>query len=194
MLYRTAPHVQPHTHWGALAFTLLIAIGISALVAQTLSADLLLGPSRRAQSAARPAPTVAPTPSVAAPAASDLHSRLVSQPLPLVIFAGDTTRISLTFRNTGTTAWIKGSAAEARLGIVGEDSNFFSLGLAVDWLMPTRPAVQSEARVEPGQTATFAFDLKGTKPGRYVLPVRLLVEGVTWMEDEAVKVDITVRE
>ncbi|MGH2500418.1 MAG: hypothetical protein ACRDF0_10080, partial [Candidatus Limnocylindria bacterium] len=135
-----------------------------------------------------------PAPLVAAPPAALLHSAWQSQSLPPVISLGGTTTVSMLFRNTGDTPWIKGTAAEARLGVVGDDPRWSEAGMAVNWPAPTRAAAQSEAVVAPGQIATFRFAVKGTLPGVHTLRLRPVVDGVAWLDDQGAHVVVTVRQ
>ena len=132
-------------------------------------------------------------PDVAAPPAGALHSRWVSQSPLRVVSLGATTTISVSFRNVGSTPWIRGSAAEARLGVVNDDRRFFELGFAHNWPAPDRPARQTESVVDPGSIASFRFEVRGTVTGVHRIPIRPLVEGVTWMEDEGAYVEFWVR-
>ena len=130
---------------------------------------------------------------VATPPAGALHSRWVSQSPLRVVDLGDITTLSISFRNVGSTPWIKGSSAEARLGIVNDDRRFFDLGFAQNWLAPDRPAAQLESVVSPGSLAIFSFQVRGAVTGVHRIPLRPLVEGVTWMEDEGAYVEVWVR-
>lgn len=130
---------------------------------------------------------------VAAPPAGALHSRWVSQSPLRVVSLGAMTTISVSFRNVGSTPWIRGSAAEARLGVVNDDRRFFELGFAHNWPAPDRPARQTESVVGPGAIASFTFEVRGTVTGVHRIPIRPLVEGVTWMEDEGAYVELWVR-
>ena len=67
----------------------------------------------------------------------------------------DKALVSVVLRNTGSTAWRKGTEQEARLGIPGNSPDLAFLGDA--WPTPERPAVQWEDIVPPGGTATFSF-------------------------------------
>ena len=129
---------------------------------------------------------------VPAPAASALRSRWVSQSAPQVIGLGKVVTASFVFRNIGSAAWVRGSAAEARLGVVGDDTRLFDLGMAVGWLAPNRLAVQAEDVVDVGELATFTFRLRGSVTGLHHLAVRPVVDGVTWMDDEGAYLDILV--
>ena len=64
--------------------------------------------------------------------------------------------------------------------------------MRVDWPYWNRPAIQSEPIVRPQQLATFTFKVAGAAPGTYRLNLRPVVDGVVWLEDEGVYVDIRV--
>ncbi len=126
---------------------------------------------------------------------SDLgyHSKWVSQSAFPVLDPGQTSAdLTITFRNNGSRPWVKGVAGQqANLGIHNDDRTWASLG--VGWLTPDRPAAQSEASVAPGQNATFTFRVKAPPtPSTYVLSLRPVIDGVTWLEDEGVFVAVTV--
>ena len=127
------------------------------------------------------------------PPAAALHSRWVSQSPLSVVDLGDVTTLSISFRNVGSTPWIRASSAEARLGVVDNDRRFFDLGFAHKWLAPDRPAAQLEDVVSPGSLANFSFQIRGAVTGVHRIPLRPLVEGVTWMEDEGAYVEVWVR-
>jgi N-acetyl-anhydromuramyl-L-alanine amidase AmpD len=99
--------------------------------------------------------------------------------------------VSVVLRNTGSTAWRKGTPQEARLGIPGNSPDFAFLG--DDWPTPERPAVQKEDIVPPGATATFSFKVKGAQPGTFVVPLRGVVDGGAWMDDLGMFTVVTVR-
>lgn len=135
--------------------------------------------------------TVGAGPSLPSP--HTFHSAFVSQTLWPTISVGETTTYSVTFKNTGTTTWVKGTATEARLGVNRDDQTFSILGMAVGWPISNRPAVQDAASVPPGATATFTFQFKGVAPGTYSQHLRPVVDGITWMEDEGVYMVVAVR-
>lgn len=192
----TLPGSGDAPHWGAILFTL----GAGVLVYTVIVAPLMTGPlaSRApgptADVTATPGPTppTSPTPAVTAPAAKTLAAVVVSKSPPVSISSGATTTVAVVFRNTGTATWIRGTPAEVRLGIVGDDPRLADLGMAVDWLLPTRPAVQDETVVVPGAIGEFSFQVKGAKPGRYQVQLAPVVDGVAWLDARAT-VDITVR-
>lgn len=173
-----------------LTFGMLLPAFVALLLADTL------GPRTQAGSEAAEDDALgisSALPAVTAPPAAALHSRWVSQSPLRVISLGATATISLSFRNIGSTPWIRGTAAEARLGVAHDDRRFFEMGFARDWPEPDRPAVQSESVVAPGSIATFGFQVHGAVTGVHRIPLRPLVEGVTWMEDEGAYVEFWVR-
>lgn len=177
------------TTLAVLAFALLLPMFIALLIADRpdpqLEAASTVGDDVDGSFSAAP--------DVSAPSATQLHSRWVSQSPLRVVALGDTTTISISFRNIGSTTWIRGSAAEARLGVVNDDRRFFELGFAQNWPAPDRLAAQVESAVAPGSLANFIFQVRGAVTGVHRIPVRPLVEGVTWMEDEGAYVEVWVR-
>jgi N-acetyl-anhydromuramyl-L-alanine amidase AmpD len=127
----------------------------------------------------------------APPTSATVHASFVSaSPYP-VISPDDAALVSVVLRNTGSTAWRKGTEQEARLGIPGNSHDLAFLGDG--WPAPERPAVQQEDIVPPGATATFSFRVKGTHPGTYVVPLRGVVDGGAWMDDLGMYMVVTVR-
>ena len=126
---------------------------------------------------------------------SDLgyHSKWVSQTANPSLGPGETsTDITITFRNNGTKTWTKGvTGQQANLGIRNDDRTWSSL--AVSWLAPDRPAAQNESSVAPGSNATFTFKVKAPQaPSTYVLALRPVIDGLTWLEDDGVFVAVNV--
>ena len=126
---------------------------------------------------------------------SDLgfHSKWVSQSASPALAPGATSAdLTFTFKNTGTKTWTKGLLGQqAALGIRNDEHTWASL--AVAWPDPTRPAMQTEAAVAPGQNATFTFKVRAPQaPSTYVIALRPVIDGVTWLDDEGVFVAITV--
>ena len=131
--------------------------------------------------------------STAPTAPSGFHSAWVSQTALPAIAVGETASVSLTFKNTGAIPWTRGTASEARLGVAGDDTMFSKLGMAVAWPFASRPAVQGAASVAPGASTSFTFSVKGVAPGSYLLRLRPVIDGITWLEDQGVYLVITVR-
>src|SRR6266850_4072389 len=116
------------------------------------------------------------------------HSSWVDQSTFPTLTPGQSTQLTVRFRNSGTATWQKGVAgSQANLGINGDDTTFSALGMNAGWLSANRPAAQSESSVGPGGTASFTFSIRApSAPGTYRIPVRPVIDGVTWMEDQGV--------
>lgn len=127
----------------------------------------------------------------APPNASTVRAAFVSQTPYPEITADEVGVVSIVLRNTGATAWRKGTPQEARLAIAGNDAKFAFLGAG--WIAPDRPAAQAEEIVPPGSTATFTFGVRGALPGTYQLPLRGVVDGGAWMDDLGLFAEITIR-
>ena len=127
----------------------------------------------------------------APPTSATVHASFVSATPYPDISANQGALVSVVLRNTGSTAWRKGTAQEARLGIPGNSPDLAFIGEG--WPAPERPAVQREDIVPPGATATFSFKVKGALPGTYVLPLRGVVDGGAWMDDLGMFTVVTVR-
>ncbi len=120
------------------------------------------------------------------------HSRWVGQTAPEAIRVGGIATATVRLRNLGTVDWIKGTDREVHLGIPGDDTRFAAAGIPHGWLATTRPAAQTEAVVAPGSVATFTFNVSAWRPGIYRVPLRAVVEGVTWLEAQGIYVDVAV--
>jgi hypothetical protein len=125
------------------------------------------------------------------PTSATVHASFVSETPYPNIDASHKALVSVVLRNTGSTAWRKGSEQEARLGIPGNSPDLAFLGDG--WPMRERPAVQQEDIVPPGETATFSFEVKGTLAGTFVLPLRGVIDGGAWMDDLGLFTVVTVR-
>jgi hypothetical protein len=177
------------THWGAVLFTLAFAA-----VALALLSGPLLTPLTAPAGTAAEAPLDEETPdpaSLRTPLPEELHSQWYTQTVAPVIDVGDAAVVTIQFRNVGHTPWYKNSPSELRLGEVG--SRPLPPAMRLDWLSPDRPAAQTESVVTEYQLATFTFKVAGIVPGTYRLRVRPVVDGVKWLDDDGVFVDITVR-
>jgi N-acetyl-anhydromuramyl-L-alanine amidase AmpD len=127
----------------------------------------------------------------APPTAATVHASFVSEtPYPVISLEEDAS-VSVVLRNTGSTAWRKGTSQEARLGIPNNRTDLVFLG--DEWPAPERPAVQTEDIVPPGSTATFTFSVTGKAPGTFVIPLRGVVDGGAWMDDLGMFTVVTVR-
>lgn len=164
-----------------------IAIGAVAVLA-----FLAIGPRfAPKEPEATQTPTARPSPTQPKPDA--FHATLVARPSDPSLTVGTLATISLAFKNTGTVAWSKGTPTEARLGVKDDDTTLSTNGMAFQWPVPTRPAVQQEPNVAPGENATFTFQVRGVRAGTFKIALRPVVDGVAWMEDPNLVVTITVR-
>ena len=120
------------------------------------------------------------------------HSAWLSQTPWPTLAASAITTVTLTFQNSGSRAWVRGAAGqEMHLGVAGDDASWAAS--AIGWPSANRPAIQTEAVVAPGGTGTFTFQLRSPgAPGTYDLPLGLVVDGVTWLEDQGVFVRVVV--
>ena len=128
----------------------------------------------------------------APPTSESVRASFVSTTPYPEITANESAQVSVVLRNTGSTAWRKGTGQEARLAIPGNSHDLAFLGDG--WPAPERPAVQQEDIVPPGATATFRFSVKGTAPGKFVVPLRGVIDGGAWMNDLGMFTVVTVRE
>jgi N-acetylmuramoyl-L-alanine amidase len=128
----------------------------------------------------------------APPTSESVRASFVSTTPYPEISANEKAQVSVVLRNTGSTAWRKGTGQEARLAIPGNSRDLAFLGDG--WPAPERPAVQQEDIVPPGATATFRFSVKGTAPGTFVVPLRGVIDGGAWMNDLGMFTVVTVRE
>jgi hypothetical protein len=62
----------------------------------------------------------------------------------------------------------------------------------VGWPSPNRVAIQNEASVGPGAVASFSFTVKALySAGTVRIPLRPVIDGVAWLEDQGVFVPVT---
>src|SRR5438105_1159814 len=74
----------------------------------------------------------------------------------------------------------------------GQSVQFRALGMNVGWPSANRVAVQNEASVGPGAVASFTFVVKAPfSAGTVRIPLRPVVDGVAWLEDQGVFVPVT---
>ncbi len=132
-------------------------------------------------------------PVVLPPPGASFHSVWVDQTAYPVIAAGTSATVTLRFRNTGADAWQVGvPGRQVNLGIASDATTFRDLGMANGWLSANRPATAQESVVGPGQLATFTFRVRAPSAyGVYELPLRLVADGVTWLDDQGVFIVVT---
>ena len=142
-----------------------------------------------------PGPTPPPTtpPVIPPPTTAIFGSQWVDQSAYPVLAPGAIGRVTLRFRNTGTTPWIRGVAGmQANLGIPGDDTSFDALGMNAGWLSANRLATTDEPVVAPGSIGTFNFAVRAPlTASRYSVPLRPVIDGTTWLTDQGVYIQVT---
>jgi len=124
---------------------------------------------------------------------SGFHSAWSSQTQVPALQPASTSQVTLVFRNTGTKTWTKGAAgSQVTLGVNGDNATFSAMGLNVGWPSANRVAVQNEASVPPGGVGSFTFVVRAPfSAGTVRIPLRPVVDGVAWLEDQGVYVPVT---
>ncbi len=149
--------------------------------------------SYREWRSAAPVASASATASRPVSVAPTLASRWLAQSPYPTLARGEVAMVTVSFRNTGTLAWVKGTPTEARLGIVEDSTLLAELGFASTWVLPSRPAVQYQRNVAPNEIATFNFNVRAGQQGVWVMRLRPVVDGVAWLDDEGVYVTVTVK-
>ena len=132
-------------------------------------------------------------PTSTVPSDNGLHSAWASQTQVPALQPASTTQVTLLFRNTGTKTWTRGLAgSQVTLGVNGDSGAFSALGMNVGWPSANRVALQNEASVGPGAIASFTFAVKAPfSAGTVRIPLRPVIDGVAWLEDQGVFVPVT---
>ena len=111
-------------------------------------------------------------------------AQFVAQSVPSAMVAGQTYPLSVTMKNTGTTAWTLAGAY--KLGAQNPQDN----GI---WTGNDRVLLPAGESVAPGQTKTFAFNVKAPSiNGTYNFQWRMVQEFVQWFGDYSTNVPVTV--
>lgn len=106
---------------------------------------------------------------------------------------GQTVQWVVAFTNIGSTGWSTTGANALRVG-TSQPLDSPSVLASATWLAPSRPAQQTTPFVGPGQDAWFIVELTApTAAGTYRLYLRPVIDGVQWLEDAGVYVDLVVR-
>ncbi|HTD64807.1 MAG TPA: CAP domain-containing protein [Verrucomicrobiae bacterium] len=131
-------------------------------------------------------------PTSTVPSDNGLHSAWTSQTQMPAMQPASTSQVTLLFRNTGSKTWTRGLAgSQVALGVNGDSGAFSGLGMNVGWPSANRVAIQNEASVGPGAVATFTFTVKAPfSAGTVRIPLRPVVDGVAWLEDQGVFVPV----
>ena len=160
---------------GRMIFTFAVGV-VALLVFLTLGSRLV-----PKEPEATPTPTTRPTATALNP--DTFHASLTARPGDPSLTVGTMATVSAAFKNTGTATWAKGTPSEVRLGIRDGDKTLSTNGMAVDWPLPDRPAVQQEASVKPGESATF----RGYGVGTFVRPGAVSWRGTLLYETSSQK-------
>ena len=196
--------------------------GARMLALSLLLASMLAGMPARAYAATINAPALAPVaaPSAAVCAKSEgpgippdqnftkgipgFHAQWFGQSGYPRLCPGDTSQATVAYYNSGSIGWVRGRIGEvAYLGTwdwePGQDKASALGGDGTNsspntgWPRYNRIAIQPASYVGPGQVAWFQFTIKApSEPGTYLLYLRPLIEGATWMEDIGVNWVVTV--
>src|SRR6266581_1211294 len=112
------------------------------------------------------------------------HAQLVDQGASPTLAPEGTAAYTMRFRNVGLGPWQRGTDKQVNLGISGDSHTWADAGIAEGWMSPTRVATTDESVVLPGMIGTFTFNVRAPKtPGTYRVPMRLVVDGLTWLDD-----------
>lgn len=111
---------------------------------------------------------------------------------------GQMADLSVRFVNTGHLGWYRNTFGAQAILASNEpldNTRDADRGIVVSPLYNgNRFALQSEAYVGPGDVGTFGFRVRAPQtPGVYQIHVRPVIEGTSWLEDEGVYLQITVR-
>jgi hypothetical protein len=112
------------------------------------------------------------------------HAQLVDQSASPTLIPGTTATYTMHFRNIGLAPWQRGTSRQVNLGVSGDSTRWADVGIAERWLSPTRVTTAAEDLVLPGMVGTFTFNVRApATPGVYRIPMRLVVDGLTWLDD-----------
>ncbi|MGH2378757.1 MAG: hypothetical protein ACRDGT_09800 [Candidatus Limnocylindria bacterium] len=124
------------------------------------------------------------------PTQAGLHSRWAGQSASATLCAGQVAELAVRLRNTGTETWTAGSANP--VVIAARDAA--GAALAVAPLYGDRLATHAEETVAPGEVGTFRFRVRApAAAGTHRISVLPVAEGLQWLEDEGVYLEIVTR-
>jgi uncharacterized protein YkwD len=122
------------------------------------------------------------------------HGTWAGQSPDVMLAPGQTATLVVALRNTGYRGWYRGSPGQqANLG-TADPLDTPRWDLTYGWPSPSRIATTTTSYVGPGQVGWFQFQVRApSTPGSYVLRVRGVIDGATWLEDPGIYWTITVR-
>ncbi|OGL70217.1 hypothetical protein A3C09_02755 [Candidatus Uhrbacteria bacterium RIFCSPHIGHO2_02_FULL_47_44] len=122
------------------------------------------------------------------------EAKVVTAPIETIIMApGETKTISLTYKNSGKTAWKRKGAGY--VSFYTADKNYRkSVFEAKNWFDATHAALLKETTVKPGASGNFKLVLKAPeKVGTYKEAFGMVAEDITWIPGGELKLVIEVQ-
>jgi uncharacterized protein YkwD len=122
------------------------------------------------------------------------HAAWAGQSPDLTLAPGQTATMVVALRNNGYRGWYRGNPGQqANLG-TADPLDAQRWDLDDEWPSASRIATTTTAYVGPGQVGWFQFQVRApSSVGSYVLRVRGVIDGATWLEDPGIYWTITVR-
>ena len=122
------------------------------------------------------------------------HASWGGQSPDVTLGPGQTATLVVALHNIGYRGWYRGyPGQQANLG-TADPLDAQRWDLQYGWLSASRIATTTTAYVGPGQLGWFQFQVRApSTPGAYVLRVRGVIDGATWLEDPGIYWTITVR-
>ena len=122
------------------------------------------------------------------------HGRFGGQSPDPTIAPGQTTTLVVAIANTGYRGWYTGVPNQQVALGTSSPLDVSRAELASGWVSANRIATPTTTYVGPGQMGWFQFSVRAPSvPGDYVLSVRGVVDGVTWLEDQGISFTLHVR-
>ena len=114
------------------------------------------------------------------------NAAFIAQNVPTAMTAGQTSAVSVTMQNTGTTIWAPSSDLGYKLGAQNPQDNTL-------WTGTTRVYLNPGESVIPGQSKIFTFNITApATPGTYNFQWRMVHEGVVWFGAASTNVAIRI--
>lgn len=102
------------------------------------------------------------------------NAAFVTQSVPAAMTAGQTSTVSVTMRNTGTTTWAPSRDLGYKLGTQSPQDNTLWTGTSRVYMNPGESVI-------PGQSRVFTFNITApATPGSYNFQWRMVHEAVAW--------------
>ncbi len=114
------------------------------------------------------------------------NAAFVAQNVPTAMTAGQTSTVTVTMQNTGTTSWAPSRDLGYKLGTQNPQDNTL-------WTGATRVYMNPGESVIPGQSKVFTFNITApTTPGTYNFQWRMVHEAVAWFGASSPNVAVNV--